>query len=111
MAWSKANPEKRRAINARYRRTTLIKHKYGLSAQQYARLLEDQNHKCAICRIRFNKNVAARRPCVDPCGKAGHVRALLCIRCHSGIAMFRHSVALILRAAKYLERETLFNGQ
>jgi recombination endonuclease VII len=109
--WGKANREKRRAIGKRYRRTTFVKHKYGLSAQQYARLLENQDHKCAICRIRFNKNVAARRPCGDRCAKAGHVRALLCTRCHSGIAMFRHSVALTLKAAKYLERETLLGGQ
>ncbi len=105
--WAKNHPE------SRYKtaRKILLRNKYGLTQKQFDELLTKQKNACAICGKKFDASKVARRACVDHCGKAGHVRALLCTNCNSGIAMLGHSTTVALKAAKYLSKETLFNGE
>ncbi len=85
--------------------------KFKITPDQYQKLFELQKGRCAICRVKFDELKHSRKACIDHCGKAGHVRAILCTNCNSGIAMFGHSVSRTLRAAEYLSSEILFNGQ
>jgi DNA-directed RNA polymerase subunit RPC12/RpoP len=70
--------------------------KYGLTDEQYDKLMEEHEYKCAIC-------FATEVLCVDHCHETGKVRGVLCARCNSGIGFLRDSTLLAKRAYEYLE--------
>ncbi len=57
--------------------------KYGISIEQYDKILELQNNKCAICEYEFpeSKNIW-NRPCVDHNHQTNKVRGILCRKCN-----------------------------
>lgn len=75
--------------------------KYGLKRGQFAEMLKNQNHKCAIqgCKIthRSGKGLV-----VDHCHKTGKVRALLCDGCNRGLGSFRENKKAMIGAAGYI---------
>jgi hypothetical protein len=73
--------------------------KYGLSLEDYDRLLEEQGGVCAICgqRCKTGRNLA-----VDHCHTSGKVRGLLCGACNSGLGHFKEDPALFAAAVGYL---------
>ncbi|MGI5196950.1 endonuclease VII domain-containing protein [Streptomyces sp. CA-288835] len=81
-------------------RNTRIQATYGLTAEDYQRLLEAQGGKCAICRETRKTNLA-----VDHCHKTEAVRGLLCARCNSQLLArgARDRPEVLRRAADYLE--------
>lgn len=77
-----------------------MKHRYGLTLENYKKMLEDQGGVCKICK----------QPCksrshlsVDHCHESGHIRGLLCDRCNTSIGKFDENPGLLREAAKYLE--------
>lgn len=74
-----------------------IKKNYGLSADQYKKLLEANSGKCRICD-------STQDLCVDHSHSTLKVRGLLCRKCNAGLGQFRDSKELLLKAASYLER-------
>lgn len=88
-AWSKANPEKRRNI--------MRKHIYGISENEYQKLLKQQKGVCKIC-----KKSDFRRLGIDHSHKTGKIRGLLCQKCNAGLGMFLDSVKALKAAIKYL---------
>ena len=44
--WNKANPEKVKEV----RRKTKLKKKYGVSLEQYDKMLQEQEGVCAVCK-------------------------------------------------------------
>lgn len=74
---------------------------YGITAEDYARMLQDQGGKCAIC----DKKPVKRRLSVDHNHKTGAVRGLLCTRCnHKLLGSANEDVTILRRAADYLEK-------
>ena len=73
---------------------------YGITLDTYNRMLEAQNHQCAICR-RDNDDI--RKFAVDHDHLTGKVRALLCHNCNKGLGMFQDNADLLQKASKYLE--------
>jgi hypothetical protein len=120
-AWRKANPEKHRANSAAWyaanpekakawrnsekvstiRRARSLQHFYGLTIDQYQRMLAGQGGVCFICR----RAPKARRLDVDHCHKTGRIRGLLCHRCNRGIGMFSEPEHLT-RAGEYCLQDT-----
>jgi hypothetical protein len=81
--------------------------KFGLGLQDFARLLAEQQHACAIC----GGGNGLKHFAVDHCHATGRVRGLLCDGCNHGLGKFRDSVTLLRAAAAYLERPALcFKG-
>ena len=75
-----------------------IKKIYGINAEDFARLLDEQKHKCAICETKLhNKNTH-----IDHCHSTGKVRALLCSRCNQGIGLFDEDPAMLEKARLYI---------
>jgi hypothetical protein len=104
-AWRKANPEKARA-NCKRGNEKKFRKKYGLSREQWNKIFDAQDRKCAICkRLKF----PLPGPVTDHCHLAGHVRAILCQPCNTALGLFQHSPAIIAAALKYLSKELLFN--
>jgi len=77
--------------------------KFGLTAEEEQRMLEAQNHVCAICKkpewVKFRGKV--KRLAVDHCRKTGKVRRLLCNNCNRAFGMLYEDPAIILALYEY----------
>ena len=73
--------------------------KYGLDAQTYQRMLDEQGGVCMYCR-----RPPTRRLCVDHCHATGVVRALLCDRCNMGVGHLGDDPERMRRAADRIEQ-------
>lgn len=79
---------------------------YGLTESDYQALLESQDGVCAICGIAPTSKCLA----VDHDHSTGTVRGLLCGNCNRGIGYLGDNLAVILSAARYLDR-ALMTGE
>jgi hypothetical protein len=72
---------------------------YGLSSEDYDRLLEYQGGGCAICggKRKYRLNV-------DHCHKSGLVRGLLCRRCNKLLRDVRDNCQTLAGAIAYLTK-------
>ena len=94
--WRKNNPERNGEIDENAR----LKRLYGISLDDYDRMLKEQGEKCAICKRPRSEN--NRNLHVDHNHATGKVRGLLCIRCNAGLGYFRESLELFDAAREYL---------
>lgn len=96
--WQKDNPEAVKQIKRRVK----LKEKYGLSINEYNKLLEKQGGGCAICG-----QVSGRRNLdVDHSHTTGKVRGVLCENCNKALGLYRDSVELLEKAIKYLKENS-----
>jgi hypothetical protein len=93
-------------INARKRhrwrtdteyRERLYTGRYGLSPDDYHKLVRQQGGVCAICRK------AGRALEIDHCHATNMVRRLLCHKCNTGLGQFDDDPDVLRAAAAYLE--------
>ena len=84
-----------RARQTAYQRAHQRKHRYGLTPEQHAAMVEAQGGLCAICQRK-------RKLVVDHCHETGVVRGLLCGECNIGIGKLGDTPASLARAVKYL---------
>lgn len=68
---------------------------YGITAEQYNEMVENQASRCALC-CKDDELV------VDHCHAEGHVRRLLCRNCNTGLGMFKDNPHVMERAAQYV---------
>ena len=78
--------------------------RYGLSAAEFAKMVERQSGLCAICGNVPRGAHNFRSFHIDHNHATGAVRGLLCGSCNNGLGRFRDNPALLLKAAAYLER-------
>lgn len=98
----KAKSEQRK-IDANIKRRESYSHlkaMYGITKDDFFKMLELQNHVCAICQ---NVETERSRLSVDHCHDSNRVRGLLCNRCNTSIGKFRHDIELLKKAIIYLE--------
>lgn len=74
-----------------------IKHKYGLSMEEFEQMKIGQENKCSICKKTF-----VTTPHIDHCHKTSRVRGLLCLKCNRGIGMLNDDIGNLERAISYL---------
>jgi hypothetical protein len=93
--WHDANP----TAYMRHNKTRQLRRDYGIELADYLLMHEQQDGKCAICGgpPENGKSLA-----VDHCHVTGRVRGLLCLKCNSGIGMFKDSLETVLAAVDYL---------
>ena len=80
-------------------RLAAIKYLYGLTAEAYTAMLQQQGGACAICRM-----PSKRRLAVDHCHTTGRVRGLLCHGCNLILGHAKDSAGVLQQAAAYLLR-------
>jgi len=90
--WRSENPEAH-AMAAKYSK---VKIKYGLSREEYDKLME-QTH-CQICEA----DLQERKAHLDHCHTTGKIRGVLCGACNIGLGHFRDNPEFLRRAADYL---------
>ena len=87
-----------------YGRRSILKKRYGITANQYDQMVIDQDNGCAICG---SKEVGGRgegtRLAVDHDHKTGKVRGLLCTNCNNGLGRFKDDPDLLTKASEYLK--------
>lgn len=89
--------------NAEHRRAYHFRRKYGITEDDYQRLLRKQKGKCGICGgPPAGPGSQSGRFHVDHCHDTGRVRGLLCGRCNTAIGLLNHSPAIVQRAADWV---------
>jgi Recombination endonuclease VII len=92
------NPERQR----RYK----LKHFYGITPDEYSRLLDEQGGVCQICKCppeeNGAKNLQALR--VDHCHETGKIRGLLCHNCNVAIGHLGDNLSTMQNAISYLAK-------
>ena len=83
-----------------------LKRHYGLGRNEYSAMMEAQGGLCAICHSQETATTRGvpRRLAVDHCHSGGHVRALLCTGCNTGLGGFKDDPDLLRAAIAYLEK-------
>jgi len=96
--WNEANPEKRHLIRV----NNGLKRKYGITLEQYEKLLADQGGVCAVCGGP-HVGVGGRYH-VDHDHRTGVVRGLLCGTCNTGLGQFKDDPVVLEKAISYLKK-------
>jgi len=94
--WRDSHPEQYR----RYQRRHHLKEKYGITLEEYDRLLAAQGGVCAICQQPSLKTLH-----VDHDHETGKPRGLLCFTCNRFL-MAKPKLEYFERAIAYLKRVT-----
>jgi hypothetical protein len=96
-SWKENNKERIAEYNSSYK----LQYNYGLSTEDYEKLLNKQNSKCAICNI--DQKDLKRKLVVDHCHSSNKVRGLLCSHCNVGIGMLKENQDNLVAAIQYLK--------
>ena len=83
-----------------YTRERNLKTLYGITHNDYLKMLEAQNGRCAICGTDTPGGKGAFH--VDHCHSSGKVRGLLCGNCNRGIGYLKDSISNLSSAILYL---------
>ncbi|MGW4817164.1 endonuclease VII domain-containing protein [Kitasatospora cineracea] len=75
---------------------------YGLTIEDFERMLAEQDLKCAICAVEFDPDEHDRKPVVDHDHSTGVVRELLCHKCNLALGHFEDDVTRLRSAIDYL---------
>lgn len=94
----RAHPTKTRARN----RATSLRRLHGITPNDYHRLGESQEWRCAICRT--HQDELTKRLFVDHCHETGVIRGLLCNGCNAALGLMKDRPDVLRAAAEYLER-------
>lgn len=96
--WYKNNPE-------RVRNNRLIR-EYGITQNDYVRMLSEQNNVCLICgkpETLFDRNLNTTKPLsIDHCHTTKKVRGLLCDRHNRMIGLADDDITILKNAIDYL---------
>ena len=90
---------------AEVNRRKSLKHRYGITLEEYSTILHNQEGKCAICGTTENGVSGKRRDwnwSVDHCHDTGKVRGLLCNKCNRGLGLLGDNVTSLQKALDYL---------
>lgn len=82
-------------------RKTNLKQTYGISLEQYAEMLQEQNSKCDVCG-KEHEEVTKKRLNVDHCHTTGKVRGLLCANCNTALGLLKENVQNIDKLKDYI---------
>lgn len=84
-----------------------LKSLYGLTVEQYEKMVADQKGICPICERHVTK--CRQRLNVDHDHITGKVRGLLCGPCNAALGIFQDSLENLKRAIAYLEHNSSKN--
>lgn len=98
--------------DARYResnRRAGLKYKFGMTIEQFDKMLADQGGCCAVCKttnpngegIENGKN---KQFSIDHDHTTGKIRGLLCNKCNRCLSFMQDSVTVLTKAITYLKK-------
>lgn len=111
--WHKNNKVRSRELKTKLRnkdrnvpRGYQLKSQYGLTLEDYNKMLLQQNAVCKICKkaeTRKTRWGGISSLSVDHCHVTGKVRGLLCFVCNAALGAFNDDGLLLQRAVEYLK--------
>lgn len=75
---------------------------YGLTLADLYKMIEDQDHGCAICK----EDLSQRNPKnvhIDHCHDTGVVRGVLCSNCNMALGLLKDNTEVLEAAIRYLK--------
>jgi hypothetical protein len=97
LAWTRKNNQ--RPINKKKRQAASgLRNieRYGISVQDFRRMLSGQRGRCAICSAKSPPKRKTRWLHIDHNHASGRVRGLLCSRCNGALGWFeKHQAAVV----------------
>lgn len=93
---------KRQMSKDHYHRKHVRLRRYGITHEQYKRLEQEQQGRCAICRTGNEPLV------IDHDHETGTVRGLLCQRCNLLVGHANDDVEVLENAKRYIQRGHLY---
>lgn len=90
------NPHDRRAGNNR----SLLKQRYGITADQKDAMLAAQGGRCAICATDTPSTSTGWH--IDHCHSTKAVRGILCQPCNNMLGMAKDNINILQKAIEYL---------
>ena len=81
-------------------RWRIIKHKYGLTKEQWMGIFDLQGGACALCNT--HQSELTKALCTDHDHETGKVRGLLCLMCNSALARLGDNKASIKKVLRYV---------
>lgn len=111
--WRKKNPEKSRESDRKSKSKHYEKHlrrlrnydlrrRYGITLEDYERMVKEQNNSCAICGAEGGEG--RKRLIVDHHHVTGKIRQLLCQPCNAVLGMCFENTSTLQSAIQYLNR-------
>jgi arginine utilization protein RocB len=82
-----------------YHKKWHIKNTYDLEFDEYLKLKQKQDNKCAICESELTQKC-----CIDHDHTTGKIRGILCYNCNTGLGQFKDSEEIMLKAVAYLKK-------
>jgi hypothetical protein len=112
--WRDKNPEKSRLASRKSAAITrrdnprVVKHRklkssYGISLEDFEKMLELQSHSCPICSFPFDYTSQSKGPNVDHDHETGKVRMILCRFCNNLLGYSNDDVRILESAIIYLD--------
>lgn len=83
-------------------RNAYLKRQYGISLNDYNRILKNQNNCCAICKTKSSGTSNKQNFCVDHCHKTGTIRGLLCDNCNKVLGIIKDNNYILGMLSVYL---------
>lgn len=82
---------------------------YGITIEDYNRMLVVQEGKCATCLRSFGDQ-KGRKACVDHNHVTGKVRGLLCFNCNTVLGKVYDETKTLARMIEYLSKKDSSDG-
>lgn len=109
--WHSKNKDKVAAYGKAYRienieqvklanRNSKLKKTFGITIEEFNKILESQNNVCAICHV--EKSMGRGTFHVDHDHSTGLIRGLLCSKCNLLLGKAKDSVEILQKAITYL---------
>lgn len=90
--WDAMTPEERQCFK--------LRQSYGITLEDKNKMLEGQRGLCVICQT---DDPGGRGWQLDHCHTEKTIRGILCLKCNTGLGLFKDNPELLRRAASYLE--------
>jgi hypothetical protein len=90
-----------RDISYEQSRNYMLKHRYGITQEDYTTLLRNQQHSCAICKKDINDMTYHLH--VDHSHTTGEVRGLLCSPCNVYLGYIKDNPTIFQNGIQYLQ--------
>lgn len=86
------------------RRTTARKTLFGVTKEDFARMLSRQSGLCDVCGNEFSHSKQRFAPSIDHCHTSGVIRGVLCGSCNSLLGHAKDNIDILERASDYLKQ-------
>lgn len=78
-----------------------LRKRYGLTLEDYDKILKQQDNKCEICSQEFGTE-SRNKVNIDHCHKTNQVRGFLCNTCNVGLGSAKDDIRILEKMKRYL---------